>query len=366
MEKQGAIPYQLIKEMIAADYISGANENHLQPASLDLTITDEAYRLKGSYLPRLGESIHEIIAHGSLFKHSLDRPLEQNGIYLIKLAESLHLPPGIRATASNKSSSGRINLRGRLLADGVTRFDEVPAGYKGSLWIEVVPKSFPVLLHPGDRINQIRFFHGDAHLSPLEHRLAFDRYGLLRDQDGRRLQATTETVGRGITMTVDLSSCDIIGWEAKPSSTTILDTAKFDHDPHDFFEPVLKPKSGELVLHPEEFFILATKEKIITPPEFATEMAAYDASKGEFRSHFAGFFDPGFGWAPIDEDRGTIGVLEIVASSHDFVLRDSQPICLMVFDRLIAPPEKLYGSDLKSNYGKQSGPRLAKWFKMDQ
>jgi dCTP deaminase len=362
-QRQGAIPYQIIRDMMAAGYIKGGQEEHIQPASLDLTITDEIYRMRGSYLPRTGEPIRAILEKGALFKHHVDRPLEHNGIYLIKLAETLELPPGIHATTSNKSSSGRINLRGRLITDGVPRFDDVPAGYRGTLWIEVIPKSFPVLLHPGDRVNQMRFFHGDARLTALEHRIAFDRYGLLRDSDGNRVPTNDEYVGKGITMTIDLLSRDIIGWRAKTAISAILDTARFDHDPEDFFEPVFHPKSDELVLHPDTFFILATKERILVPPDMACEMAAYDASKGEFRSHFAGFFDPGWGWHTDDRQRGTIGVLEVEVYSHDFVLRDGQPICLMVNEHMIAPPEKLYGQDLKSHYSAQQGPRLAKWFR---
>lgn len=364
-EKQGAIPYQLIREMIRAGYIRGADEAAIQPSSLDLTVTDEIYRMRGSYLPRTGEPMSAITDRGGLFKHPIERPLEQNGIYLIRLAETLNLPPGIHATTSNKSSTGRINLRGRLIAEGVPRFDDVPSGYSGSLWIEVIPKSFPILLHVGDHLNQIRFLHGDARLSTLEHRMMYDRYHVLRSLEGAKLPAHPESVGRGITMTVDLATEDIIGWRAKPTAWNVLDTARFDHEPRDFFEPVPRPTSGELIIRPEAFYILATRERIITPPEYATEMAAYDASKGEFRSHFAGFFDPGWGWRERDEDRGNIAVLEIEAYSHDFVLRDGQPICLMVYERMIAQPEKLYGIDLKSNYGQQRGPRLAKWFKQN-
>lgn len=358
-ERHGALPSQLIEEMIAAGYLMDAET--VQPASIDLTLTEECYRLRGSYLPREGESLADIVKHGSLFRHDLSRPLEQNGIYLIRLKEHLKLPQGIRAAASNKSSSGRINLRGRLLADGVPRFDEVPAGYQGSLWIELVPKSFPVLLHPGDKINQLRFFHGDARLSPMEHRMAFDMHHLLRDQAGKPIPASSAHLGAGVTMTVDLTQHEIIGWKARPSSTTILDTHRFDHDPMAFFEPVHRPKNGELILHTEEFYILATKERILIPPEFSCEMAAYDASKGEFRSHFAGFFDPGFGWNG-PESMGTVAVLEVEAYSHDFVLRDAQPICLMVYERMLTAPDRLYGAGLQSHYGEQAGPRLAKWF----
>jgi dCTP deaminase len=185
----GAIPMQLIRDMMHAGYLVGGSENALQPASLDLTVTDEIYRLRGSYLPRSGEPMADILTRGSLFRHPIERPLEHNGIYLVRLAESLKLPPDIRATASNKSSSGRINLRGRLLGEGVPRFDEIPEGYNGSLWLELIPKSFPVKLHAGDRINQIRFFTGDTRLSPLEHRIAFDRYRLLRHHLHRLLQS---------------------------------------------------------------------------------------------------------------------------------------------------------------------------------
>jgi dCTP deaminase len=363
MREHGAIPMQLIREMLQAGYVSGAKPEHIQPASLDLSLTDECYRLRGSYLPRLGEAVSDLLKNGALFQHPLDRPLEVDGIYLIRLNERLSLPPHIHAIASNKSSSGRINLRGRLLADGVPRFDDIPAGYNGSLWIEISPKSFPILVHAGDRINQIRFFHGDSRLSAFEHRLAFDRYGLLRNIDGSRLTSTGEHVGRGITMTVDLTSQEVIGWQARRSAWNVLDTAKFDHDPNAFFEPVPRPGNGELVLRPQAFFILATKEKVLTPPEYATEMAAYDSSKGEFRSHFAGFFDPGWGWTDQDDQRGSIAVLEVEAYSHDFVLRDGQPICLMVYERMLEPPEKLYGAELNSNYAFQTGPRLAKWFK---
>jgi dCTP deaminase len=361
-QQLGAIPCQIIRDMIAAGYIKNASSSAIQPGSLDLTITDEMYRMRGSYLPRPGELIEDLIHRGSLFRHYPDRPLEQNGIYLIKLQESLELPPGIHAIVSNKSSSGRINLRGRLIAEGIARFDDVPAGYRGNLWIEVIPKSFPVLVHPGDHLNQMRFFHGDARLSSLEHRMIFDRYGLLRTSTGERVPATNENIGRGVTMTVDLTSNDVIGWRAKQSASAVLDTARFDHAPEDFFEPVMRPRCDELILHPEDFYLLATKEGVITPPEFAAEMAAYDSSKGEFRSHFAGFFDPGWGWREKDGERGTIGVLEVEAYSHDFVLRDSQPICLMVYERMLMVPEQMYGAEIKSHYATQRGPRLAKWF----
>ncbi|MEO5928105.1 MAG: 2'-deoxycytidine 5'-triphosphate deaminase [Patescibacteria group bacterium] len=362
VNRPGAIPFQLVREMMASGYIRDADPNAIQPSSLDLTVTNEVYRLRGSYLPRPGERVEDIAKHASLYKTNLDLPLEIGGVYLVRLQESLELPLSIRASSSNKSSSGRIDLRSRLLADGVARYDSIPAGYIGSLWLEIVPMSFPVKLYPGDRVNQIRFFHGEPRLSSLEHRMMYDRYRLLRDRVGETIRPTDEVVRDGITMTIDLASDGIVGWWAKRGATSILDTHKFDHDPHEFFEPIVKPKNGELTLRPETFYILVTKEKIIVPPTLAAEMANYDPSKGEFRSHFAGFFDPGWGWSDREEDRGTAAVLEVEAYGHEIILRDGQPICLMVYERLLAPPEKAYGQELKSNYTGQSGPRLAKWF----
>lgn len=362
-DRPGAVPSQLIAEMIGAGYIAGASAQAIQPSSLDLTLTDVCYRMRGSYLPRQGEQIREIVSRGALYQHPLDRPLETDAIYLVKLSESLQLPPGIHATANSKSSSGRINLRTRLLADGVPRFDSIPAGFHGGLWIELIPKSFPIRLHPGDRLNQMRFFHGEARLSSLEHRMMYDRYRLLRATGSRMIPTADEAVSDGITMTIDLPADDIAGWRAHPSAWSVLDTADFDHDPRDFFEPIQPTRNGELILNHGSFYILATKEKVIIPPAFAAEMAPYDPTKGEFRSHFAGFFDPGFGWNENDAERGWQAVLEVATHGHDFIIRDGQPICLMVYERLLAKPHALYGQDLKSNYIVQKGPRLAKWFK---
>jgi dCTP deaminase len=366
--RPGALPYQLIKEMMQAGYIQNASEQALQPSSLDLTITDEVYRMRGSYLPRPGEPVHQIIQRGSLYKATLDLPLERGGIYLVKLAERLKLPETIHAAVSNKSSSGRIDLRGRLVADGLARFDSIPAGYEGSLWIEIVPKSFPVRLHPGDRVNQMRFFYGNAKLTALEHRFAFDRDHLLLNADGSSITATNDIVHEGITMTIDLLGQEqdqnaIIGWRSHPGAWNVLDTRRFNHDPLDFFEPLYRVRDGELTLTPGTFYILCTREKIVVPPTYAAEMANYDPSKGEFRSHFAGFFDPGFGWNADPAQRGIAAVLEVEAFGHDCVLRHGQPICLMVYERMLNTPEKLYGADMKSNYARQTGPKLAKWFR---
>lgn len=362
--RAGALPSQTIRDMLRAGYVHGASEEAVQPSSLDLTLTDEIYRMRGSYLPRPGEPIRDIIARGSLYKASMEYPLERGGVYLIKLQETLHLPKNLHALVSNKSSSGRIDLRARLIAEGLPRFDSIPPGYTGSLWIEVSPKSFPVRVHPGDRINQIRFFFGNPRLNALEHRFLYDQHRLLRRKDSTPVAADENVLDDGVTMTIDLmaTNSDIVGWRSHPGPWGVLDTAKFDHDPRDFFEPIYRTKENEITLVPGSFYILATKEKIIVPPQYAAEMVPYDPSKGEFRSHFAGFFDPGWGWDADDAQRGWDAVLEVEAFGHECVVHDGQPICLMAYERMLAVPEKLYGKPMNSNYSGQSGPRLAKWF----
>jgi dCTP deaminase len=367
--KQGAIPFQMIREMIRAGYIPGAAAENIQPSSLDLTVTDEIYRMRGSYLPRAGESVRELVEVGALYKSSLEYPLDRGGIYLIRLNESLRLPKMITAVTTNKSSTGRIDLRTRLVADGITRFDTIPAGHRGSLWIEVAPKSFPVKLYPGMTLNQMRFFFGPAKLNALEHGFAYDNHGLLRDAFGRPIPQSDNRVGEGITMTIDLVGDEgaeddaIIGWRSLPGASNVLDMKRFDHDPFEFFEPLRKQPKGQLTLTTGVFYILNTKERIVVPPEFAMQMANYDPSVGEFRAHFAGFFDPGFGWNEEDAKRGTTAVLEVEAYGHECVLRDGQPICLMVYERMLAVPEKIYGENVGSHYVGQTGPRLSKWFR---
>ncbi len=362
MPETGALPYQLLKQAAEAGYLVGTRSEHLQPSSLDLALSDVCFEVRGSALPVAGESVEAMAQKHKIKTHDLAEPLKTGSVYLVKLNESLALPELLHARSSNKSSSGRINLRGRLLADGVSSFDEVPAGYHGPLWIELIPMSFAVRVHPGDRINQLRLFAGESALNRTEHRLAYDQHQLLRQLDGQPLAARPDTVGKGVTMTIDLSSYEQIGWRAKKGHEHVLDTHVFTHPATDFFEPVTRTDDASCSIHPGEFYIFSTKEKILIPPTHAAEMMAYDASKGEFRSHFAGFFDPGFGWHAEDVKRGAIGVLEIEAYSHSFILRDGQPICLMTYERLLEAPEKHYGSDLGSNYQMQEGPRLAKWF----
>lgn len=360
----GAIPIQLIRQILGSGYIQNAKEENLQPSSLDLQISNEVYRMRGSYLPRRGESVRDIIRDGSLIKASLDQPLELNSIYLIRIEEILNFPEEIYAYTNNKSSTGRINLQTRLIANGVPRFDMIPKGYKGDLWLELIPKSFPIKLKAGEKLNQMRFFNGDSRLTQLEHRLAYDQHKLFYNHNGEVIPANEDIFsGNGITMTVDLTSQDLIGYKCSPTATKILDYGARNLNPMDYFEPIMKPADGSIVLRRDDFYVLFTKEFIRVPNEYAVEMIAYDPSKGEFRSHYAGFFDPGFGYGKDGTIKGAPGVLEVFTHDNDFVLRDGQPICRMMYEKLTSPAEIVYGDDsLSSNYYAQRGPRLSKHF----
>ena len=357
----GALAMQDIRMLMREGAIQEGREEHLQPASMDLSLSGEVYRMRGSYLPRRGEKVRDILKEAVLFPPNLNQPLELNGIYWIRLNESLHLPEFLHASTNNKSSSGRVNLQTRLIVNGVSSFDHVPAGYIGELWLEVIPRSFPVKLGHGERLNQMRFFGKTARLNPDEYLALDEQYGLLRDLTGARITLPHKTRQEGVTMTIDLTQHEIIGYKCTPTTSRVLDYVRRDHEPHEFFEPIPRPTNGELILKRDEFYILATKEAIRVPNDYAVEMSAYDVSKGEFRSHYAGFFDPGFGFGENGEIMGRQGVLEVFTHDNDFVLRDGQPVCEMVYEKLTQTAEESYGA-LGNNYTQQTGPKLGKHF----
>jgi len=366
MFKQGAFPSQYIRQMIEVGQIMGAQPDAIQPASMDLTISDEIYRMKGVFLPRIGEKITDIIKEGSLYKYNLGNPLECGAIYLVRVNEKFKLGADIYGYANNKSSSGRINLQVRLIGDGVSQFDNVPCGYEGDLWLILSPKSFSVQLYPGDRLNQIRFFNANTNLAPMHYHILNQQIGILRDKDGKPLDTrVSQGFQSDIPMSIDLDQ-EIVGYKCTPSAGKILDFHRFDHNPNDFFEPIYKPHNHGLVLNNNEFYILSTVEYIRIPNEYAVEMVAYDTSKGEFRSHYAGFFDPGFGYGENGEGMGTPAVLEVLTQDNEFYLRHGQPICRMVYTTLAEKADLSYGSaTMGSHYQNQRGPRLGKHFKID-
>jgi dCTP deaminase len=370
--KVGVLPSQHIKGMVEKGEILNVDVDNIQPASVDLSISDEGYRMKGTFLPGENESVRDIIENESLYRIDLDNPLEKNGVYLIRLNESLDFSEDSEdkfAFSSSKSSTGRVDLQTRLVVDNYSRFDSVPAGYKGELWLQVIPKSFLIKLNVGDKLNQVRFFSGSAKISYDEMREIYVDHKLLFDANSNLVpldKKIKRNNGSNLVMSIDLGSGKmdrVIGYK-NLLVDQVLDFSKRNYYyPGDFFEPIYSPKNGKLVLEKGSFYIFSTKEFIRIPRGFSSEMIAYDISSGEFRSHYAGFFDPGFGYGEDGEIKGRQAVLELRSYDSNFIFRDGQPVCQMSFEKLIEPAEFVYSGKIGSHYAGQSGPKLSKHFR---
>ena len=330
----GILPCQAIETLIAAGAISAPTPfapDQVQPASLDLRLGEYAWRARASFLPGAGRTVAERLADVAM--HRLDLTggavLERGCVYIAELQERLKLPAGVSARANPKSSTGRVDVFVRLLTDRGNRFDDVDAHYDGPLYMEIAPQTFSVLVRAGTRLNQLRLKAGDP----------------------PRLR--TESVG------VDLTG-EIAGFRGRRHAGLVDLDHEDGHDPRDFWEP-LRPRDGQLLLDPGEFYILASKGAVEIPVMEAAEMTPIDPSVGEFRVHYAGFFDPGFG---TDEahGKGSRGVLEVRSHETPFILEDGQTVARLVYEPLTERPDRLYG-DLGSHYQRQ-GLKLSKHFRV--
>jgi len=326
----------------------------IQPASLDLRLGTVAYRVRASFLAGHGARVADRLAEFEMHRVDLTSGavLEKGCVYVVPLMEHLSLPYDISAVANAKSSTGRLDLLTRTITDGGTEFDRITAGYTGPLYAEICPRSFSVLVRPGMRLNQIRFGRGDA---------------VLDDDALRALHAKTPLVngpaviddGLGFSVDLKLPDTTLVGYRAKPH-TGVIDLDKLNHyDPSQYWEEV-HSSNGQIILDPGAFYILVSREAVTIPPEYAAEMAPYLAMVGEFRVHYAGFFDPGFGYAPAG-GAGSRGVLEVRCHEAPFVLEHGQVVGRLVYERMTAPPTQLYGADIASNYQGQ-GLKLSKHF----
>jgi dCTP deaminase len=356
MPDPGVIPAQAIARMVESGAITGAplTAGQIQPASLDLRLGAEAVRLRASFLPGDAALAERL---GEFEMHRVDlRPgavLEKGCVYLVPLVEGLALPPGLSAVANAKSSTGRLDLFTRLIADRGREFDRIEAGYAGPLYAEISPRSFSVLVRPGMRLNQIRFRRGAA---------LVDDEGLRALNAAERLVDGPAHIAGGLAFSVDLKPRDggLIGWRAKPHTGLIdLDRVGF-YEPSDFWEPVTAGRGG-IILDPGAFYILVSREAVHVPPDYAAEMAPYLAMVGEFRVHYAGFFDPGFGHA-LAGGSGSRGVLEVRCHEAPFALDHGQVVGRLVYERMAERPEILYGRETGSNYQGQ-GLKLSKHFR---
>lgn len=354
---QGVLPSQAIQEMLEQGEITvmqPLSEGQVQPASLDLRLGVKAYRVRASFLTGKGNSVQSRLEE---FKtHEIDLSngavLEKGCVYVIPLMEGLNLPADITAVANAKSSTGRVDLLTRCITDNGIEFDRIEAGYKGPLYAEISPRSFSVLVRPGMRLNQIRFRRGHTTLTDANLQTMHTDIGLV---DG------TAQIDQGLGFSVDLSLPNgLVGYRAKPH-TGLIDLDLINHyDPSEFWEAVYAEK-GRIILDPGAFYILVSREAVHIPPNCAAEMAPYLAMVGEFRVHYAGFFDPGFGNANAG-GAGSRGVLEVRCHEAPFVLEHGQSVGRLIYEYMAEVPDILYGVDLKSNYQGQ-GLKLSKHFK---
>lgn len=338
--------------------------DQIQPTSLDLRLGPTAYRIRAGFLPARAP-VREWLADLTLHELDLEAGavLEPGRIYLVPLQEELALPPDVRGRLNPKSSTGRLDLFTRVITDRNDRFDRVPAGATGTMYLEVVPRSFPVLARAGQRLNQIRFVRGNARLTDQEHLEEHRRHGLLRLPDGTAPLDEDVVVDGGFYLRLALTGerpDDVVGYRARRYTGVVDLDRVFGHDPAAFFTPITCPE-GRLVLEPEEFYIFASRERIRIPPGLAAEMSAYDVGIGELRTNYAGFFDAGFGWSRDGRSAGTPAVLEVRAHDVPFVIEDGQVFFRLEFSRTTRDCRELYGE--KGSHYAHQGVTLAKQFR---
>jgi len=357
---QGVLPSQAIKAMLQTGEITvmqPALKGQVQPASLDLRLATKAYRVRASFLAGVGNSVQSRLREFTMHEIDLSNGavLEKGCVYVVPLMEGLNLPDDITAVANAKSSTGRLDLFTRCITDGGIEFDRIEPGYKGPLYAEISPRSFSVLVRPGMRLNQIRFRRGKSVLSDECLQALHDDIGLV---DGHA------HIDQGLGFSVDLALPNgLVGYRAKPH-TGLIDLDLINHyDAADFWEPVYAEK-GRIILDPGAFYILVSREAVHIPPDCAAEMAPYLAMVGEFRVHYAGFFDPGFGNTDAG-GAGSRGVLEVRCHEAPFALEHGQSVGRLVYEYMAETPDILYGAELKSNYQGQ-GLKLSKHFKMSK
>jgi dCTP deaminase len=355
----GILPSQDISNLIARGNISASpaiNPDHIQPASLDLRLGDMAHRVRASFLPGPNSTVEAKIKELRMTRVDLTGApvFEKDCVYIIPLVEELNLPENISGKANPKSTTGRLDIFTRLITDYGTEFDRVPPGYKGKLYAEVVSRTFTVALRAGMRLSQLRFVQGnpvagDRTIKGLDHEEPL----VYMDDEDSPVKARTH---RGLRITVNLEGSEpgeIIAYKAKRYAPAIeLDRINY-YETEEFWEVRHQTANKNLILEPDDFYILASRERVRVPPEFAAEMVPFDPSDGEFRIHYAGFFDPGFGYGSSDI-KGTRAVLEVRAHEVPFLIEHGQLVGRLNYMPLLSKPEKIYGTNIGSSYQHQA------------
>lgn len=368
-EKEGALACQHLQQLISDSVINAdiaIQDNQIQPASIDLRLGKKAYRVRSSFLPGRHRTVKDCLADMAMHEFDLQAGavLEKSCVYIVPLLEGLALPKGLSAAGNPKSSTGRLDVFTRLITDYGDEFEQVPEGYHGPLYAEIAPLTFSVLVRTGSRLSQLRVRAGRARIDDQSHSLL---------QAEKRLVDTTlgdDQIKNGVPVSVDLqgnNDTGLIGFRAKRHSGVVDVDVSGAHPAARFWEPLYRDTSRsnncQLILDPGEFYILVSKEAVHVPIDHAAEMVAYDTLVGEFRVHYAGFFDPGFG-APEAAGIGARAVLEVRSFDVPFLLEDGQNVGRLVYERMLDTPERIYGAGLSSNYQAQ-GLKLSKHFIME-
>jgi len=369
MIEGGVLPSQTIRKFISKGLIKSKTKIHpsqIQPATLDVRVGENVWRVPASFLLEKGRTMKEKLEEFNSGSYRLDISkktfLESGKTYVIELQEELNLPKNVGARSNPKSSTGRLDVFVRLLTENGESFEQVPYGYKGKLYLTIYSMSFDLIIIKGVALNQLRFYMGENFvLSTNELKLLYQHEALLFDKKENPIMLyDTNLKEDGIFLTIDLDE-DIIGYRAKKNAQPIDLTKKRYYDKEHFWEPILKPQNRSLILDPHYFYIFKSKEKIRIPLGYSCEMVPFHSGIGEFRSHYAGFFDPGFGYGR-GEIKGSHAVLEIRMRDVPMEVFDGQIIVKMIFERNIEEPDVVYGdSKLKTNYQGQS-LRLGKHF----
>lgn len=352
----GVFPSQMLSVAFLEGVWSSSADldpDQIQPASVDLRCGLRVWKVKASFLPGR-RSVRERLERFATESFVLTGGvvLERDCVYIVELMESLNLPSDVQVVCNAKSSTGRLDILARVLGDGCQEFDTLPAGYKGRLYLEICPRSFPVVLYRGQRLVQMRFAKG--------LRLPLDDKALRQEHGLHNLVVGQAVISNGLGFSVDLDRGPLpVGYRARLDTMPVdLSRVNF-HRVDDFWDPVCA-EDGEIVLEPGAFYILASREALHIPPHLCAEMAPYWPLAGEFRVHYAGFFDPGFGHAPAG-GANSKGVLEVRCHEVPFVLEHGQTVGRLVFERMLCVPDRLYGVQSSSNYQGQA-LKLSKHF----
>ena len=359
----GILPSHAVRELVRAKAIQGVEDismDQVQPASIDLRLGSTAYRMRASFLPGSRATVEDKIRDFGM--HAIDisdgAVLEVGCVYIVPLLEYLALPPRVWGLANPKSSTGRIDVLTRLITDHAEVFDKVKEGYHGRLYAEIAPRTFSVVVRKGTKLSQLRLRRGSDTLSAAMHHRLHEEFRLVdRDLDKKG-------PFKGIPLTVDLqgeAADGLLGFRARQHAD-LIDVENIGYyDPVDYWEPIFASANKHLILNPGDFYILASKEAVNVPPQYAAEMVAYDTLIGEFRVHYAGFFDPGFGYAE-SGGAGSRAVLEVRSHEVPFLVEEDQVVGSLLYDKLTDAPDKVYGARIGSSYQRQ-GLALSKHFK---